>query len=57
MTEPYSEIVTVHGLISGIGIGELNKDMWEPLPNEPLVEVPSPEMSVVPSAGQPTTRL
>jgi hypothetical protein len=37
MTEPFRQSVTVHGLVSGLGIGELNKDMWEPLPFAPLV--------------------
>jgi hypothetical protein len=39
MTEPFRQSVTVHGLVSGLGIGDLNKDMWEPLPFEPLVGV------------------
>ncbi|HEY8544894.1 MAG TPA: hypothetical protein VIL36_07595 [Acidimicrobiales bacterium] len=38
MTEPLSQIITVHGLLSGPNIGELNKEMWEPLPLEPLAD-------------------
>ena len=48
MTEPYDENPTVHGLISGIGIGELNKDMWEPLPLDPNPEAPTPDTSPPP---------
>jgi hypothetical protein len=55
MTEPSSEIVITHGLISGIGIGELNRDMWEPLPFEPLVAEPSPEVTT-PTTAPPADR-
>lgn len=54
MTEPFRQSVTVHGLVSGLGIGELNKDMWEPLPLAPLVgavDTPAPR-----PAPLPTTR-
>lgn len=55
MTEPFTEIVITHGLITGIGIGELNRDMWDPLPLEPLVAATSPE-ATAPTTFQPITR-
>ena len=40
MTEVSSELVTVHRVPSGQSLGELNRNVWEPVPLPPVPASP-----------------